>query len=841
MLAILGWGAVTPASAQLAAPGISLDLARHRVATISDVVYDLDFHVPASRDLPVTGTLELNFVRHGGGPVILDFARPDAIESVHVGSTRVDPGVENNHLLLPTHALVSGENRVRIRFSAGNGPLNRHDEFLYTLFVPARAHEAFPAFDQPDMKARFRLTLTVPEGWEAVANGELLERAAVEAGLRYRFAETVPLSTYLFAFAAGRFQVEEAVREGRPMRIFHRETDPELVTRNLPAIFDLHATALAWLEEYTGIPYPFGKFDFVAVPSFQYNGMEHPGAILYRSSSLFLDPTATRAQELGRASLIAHETAHMWFGDLVTMPWFDDVWMKEVFANFMAAKIVNPSFPDLDHDLRFFLAHYPAAYAVDRTPGANPIRQPLENLDDAASLYGAIIYQKAPIVMRQLERLTGEGPFRTAVRRYLREYAFGNAGWPDLVSILDQVSPMDVREWSRVWIEEPGRPVVHVRRETNGLLLTQQDRQGRGLLWDQAMTVRVPHGEGWVERPVRLDARSAHVGLPDGLLAPSAPILPNGRGLGYGLFLLDPASTDALLRDLPALSDPLARAVAWVDLHEMMLERRVEPRHMLDLALAVIAAEDDEMVAQVVLDDLAHLFWRWIDPAVRQAEAQRVEDLLWRRLEGARSTSHRAALFNAWRAVATSGAALGRMERIWTGEDTIPGLPLAERDLTTLALTLALHREQSATRILDAQAARIDNPDRRERFQFVRRAAHPARDARDAFFASLAEPGNRHREEWVTTALRYLNHPLRSDDGVAYIRPGLELLREIRDTGDIFFPQRWLDALLAGHDSHVAAAVVREFIEENEDYPPRLMGKILQAADPLFRSAAARP
>ena len=127
--------------------------------------------------------------------------------------------------------------------------------------------------------------------------------------------------------------------------MLHRETDAAKVARNRDAIFDLHAAALAWLENYTGIPYPFGKFDFVLIPSFQFSGMEHPGAILYNAGSMLLDESATENQMLNRASTISHETAHMWFGDLVTMRWFDDVWMKEVFANFMAGKIVNPSFP----------------------------------------------------------------------------------------------------------------------------------------------------------------------------------------------------------------------------------------------------------------------------------------------------------------------------------------------------------------------------------------------------------------------------------------------------------------------------------------------------------------
>src|SRR5262249_13079205 len=155
-----------------------------------------------------------------------------------------------------------------------------------------------------------------------------------------------------------------------------------------------------WLERYTGIPYPFDKFDFVLLPAFQFSGMEHPGAIYYNASQVLLDESATETLLLGRALLIAHETAHMWFGDLVAMRWVDDVWLKEVCANFFADRVVHPLFPGVNHDLRFFLAHYPAAYSVDRTAGAHPIRQELENLNEAGGLYGPIIYHKAPIVLR---------------------------------------------------------------------------------------------------------------------------------------------------------------------------------------------------------------------------------------------------------------------------------------------------------------------------------------------------------------------------------------------------------------------------------------------------------
>jgi aminopeptidase N len=201
-----------------------------------------------------------------------------------------------------------GAQRTDRQFTAGDAALNRNPDFMYTLFVPARARLAFPCFDQPDLKAEYTLSIDIPSGWEALANAPEAERTRNGDSTTIRFAETDPLPTYLFAFAAGRFQVETAQRNGRRFRMFHRETDAAKVARNRETIFDLHAAALAWLERYRGVDYPFGKFDFLLVPSFQFGGMEHAGAIFYNAASLFLDETATQDQVLSRATTIAPKT-----------------------------------------------------------------------------------------------------------------------------------------------------------------------------------------------------------------------------------------------------------------------------------------------------------------------------------------------------------------------------------------------------------------------------------------------------------------------------------------------------------------------------------------------------
>src|SRR5216117_63606 len=488
-------------------PGVSLALATERAQSIEALRYDLAFAIPVAPTAPITGKAIIRFnAKDVTRPLVLDFSPgADHISSIWVAGRPSHFRFVKDHIIIPSSELASEDNAVEISFRAGDASLNRSPDFMYTLFVPARAHLAFPCFDQPNLKARFALELTIPENWEAVSNAEETFREQLGDRVRTRYAETQPIPTYLFAFAAGRFQVETAERNGRWYRMLHRETDAKKVERNKKAVFDLHASSLEWLEKYTAIPYRFGQFDFVLIPSFQFSGMEHPGSIYYNSSSILLDESATENQMLNRASVIAHETSHMWFGDLVTMQWFNDVWMKEVVANFMAAKIVHPTFPNVNHDLRFLAAYYPAAYAVDRTAGTHPIRQELANLDEAGSLYGAIIYEKAPIVMRQLERILGPAKLQDGLRAYLKQFQFGNATWLDLVHLLDERTDLDMTAWSRAWVEEAGRPSIRTVIERQRVSFIQSDPQrGRSLRWTERMEVLVGTSKGITSIPVEL-------------------------------------------------------------------------------------------------------------------------------------------------------------------------------------------------------------------------------------------------------------------------------------------------------------------------------------------------
>lgn len=821
--------------------GVSLELARARAALLADIHYQLHFEIPAQLQEPVSGAAVISFMlADDNAAVLLDYRQDKAsISSVRINGENAQINVANEHLILPAARLQRGNNEVEIDFIAGDSSLNRNPEFLYTLFVPDRARTAFPLFDQPDLKASFELTLVVPRHWQALANGPVAAVTALGADrTEYRFAPTEPISSYLFSFVAGDFQVVTREVDGRVMTMLHRETDPAKVARNVNAIFRLHGESLAWMESYTGIAYPFQKFDFVLIPGFPYGGMEHVGAIQYRASSLLLDEGAPLTDLLNRAQLIAHETAHMWFGNLVTMRWFDDVWTKEVFANFMADKIVNPGFPEVDHALNFLVNHYPAAYAVDRSEGANPIRQPLNNLNQAGQLYGSIIYHKAPIMMRQLEMIVGEEGLRAGLAQYLRRFAYGNATWPALIEILDERSDIDLAHWSEVWVNTPGRPEFNLRSAAAGSAsqqLQQRDPLGTNRLWPQQFELLSLSPDSAHSETLLADSDATAVAAaPAG--AEYLARLFNADGRGYGLF---PADPDILL--YWDRLEAVQKGYALIGSYDQLLAGPgLAVDGYLQRLLGVVHSETNPLLLELALRQLSYIYQVLLDEPERVALRPQVERVLWESTLAQAHSSRTKLLFRYFSALASSPERVQQLFDIWTDALQIDNLTLEEDDRIALAQTLAIRLPDKSRDIVARQLHSIGNPDSRRRLEFIAPSLSGDEAVRDAFFESLKNAENRHTESWVADAVRNLHHPSRLAQSQKYVLPSLELLQEIQVTGDIFFPADWLHATLENQSSPVVAEIVRQFLARKSDYNPQLRMKILQAADGLFRASERR-
>lgn len=812
--------------------GVSLQLHQVRKQQLTDISYQLMFDIPASKADSIPGkviiTCNLLLVTDD---LVIDFsAKAGQIKSVALAGVEIPYRFVNEHLIIDKQKLVKGTNSIAIEFIAGDLSLNRNDDYLYTLFVPDRASTCFPLFDQPNLKASYKVTLITPKEWEAVSNGALREKHFNNDKSVYVFEKTKPISSYLFAFAVGKFFKTTRLVNDRSMTMYYRETDSVKVSKNLDEVFELHGKALNWLENYTTINYPFDKFDFVLIPSFQYGGMEHPGSIFYSESGLLLDDNVSINRKMGRASLIAHETAHMWFGDLVTMNWFNDVWMKEVFANFMAAKIVQPSFPEINHDLRFLLAHYPSAYDVDRTTGANPVLQPLTNLKNAGSLYGAIIYQKAPVVMRHLERKIGEELMQVSLQEYLKTYSYNNATWDDLVSIIDSKSAEDIESWSRVWVKTAGMPAYEWVKK-NQLLQTKDTVANR--IWQQSLNIKRDQKQDTMvsivlDKPIEIHASSSINYL-------------NADGFGYGYFKMSDSSRQIFLHNAMQFTDPVFRASMWINNWESMLRGDgPAPDKLIQFILSALQVEDNPLIADYLLGNLQTAWWTFLPEHNRSLMQDELETILWNLIQTAPDAGRKSTYFRAYRNVVMSENGLTNLEQVWNGTLTVKDLTFSEEDKITTAYELALKIPTRQQEILAKQLEEVKNADRKERMQFVKPALSDDQQIRDSFFESLKQEKNREHESWVLEALHYLHHPLRAKSSIAYLRPSLDLLEEIQLTGDIFFPQRWLQTTFSGYSSVEAVTIVDSFMLDHRDYPFYLRNKVLQSTDLMKRAVALK-
>lgn len=819
-------------------PGVSFALANWRHSAISDIAYTLDFDIPAEKSNVIYATEIIRFkLKALNQPLQLDFKQtPDHIQSILVNGKQVPADLESEHLIIATKYLKNSNNQIGIKFIAGDASLNRNTDFLYALFVPDRARTVFPCFDQPNLKAHFLLTLRVPSGWKVLANA--LKKDSVINGQQtiYHFANSDLLPTYLFSFTAGNYQSSIKQLGNYNAQFLYRETDPGKISMNVDSIFKAHQDAIGFLERWTGIPFPFQKAGFVGIPDFQFGGMEHPGEVQYKASSLFLEDGATRDQYIARITLISHETAHMWFGDMVTMQWFNDVWMKEVFANFMADKVTEKLMGSETFNLKFLQDHYPAAYGIDRTPGANPIRQQLDNLQDAGSLYGNIIYHKAPIMMRQLEMLMGKDNFQKGVNEYLKKFAYSNATWNDLIAILSKYTSADLYNWNKVWVNQPGRPVFDYSVTYNGdkisgFDITQHPETGIQRIWPQVFSITLIYPDHTQTLPVNMDQQKVTLQQAVGLPKPSL-ILFNSDGMGYGVFPMGKNLPDYVFN----LDSPLKRSSAYINAYENMLSgKSITANELLGLFTKGLSTEKNEMNLRLITGYISNIYWEFISPQSRTQLATELETALWDAMQQQILPNNKKILFKAYQDIYLSAEAGKRIYNVWKRQQPPDGIKLAEEDFTSLALTMAL-KSDTPTSVLHQQQERITNIDRKNRLAFLMPALSPYAAVRDSFFYTLADRKNRQKEAWVVTALTYLNHPLRQNTSEKYLPESLALVEEIQRTGDVFFPQFWLGAVFSSYQDKDAWQTVSKFLKAHPDFNPKLRDKILQATDNLYRA-----
>lgn len=811
--------------------GVSQDLAILRAKEISHVKYQVSFDIPSNKNEWVKGHVAISFDYspfEKDIPLLIDFQGHAVSPSCLVNGKQTPVEWKDEHILIPRSLLKKGKNAIQLDFESDHTPLNRHEDYLYTLFVPDHARAAMPCFDQPDLKACFSLQLKLPASWKAISSGSIIKDSVISASNSdvpsykiLQFSETRPLPTYLFSFTAGQFQEKTAVRDGRQLSCLYRETDPEKVAQ-LDEVMDEIALSLRWMEAYTGIPYPFEKYGFVMIPSYQFGGMEHPGAIQYNDRTVFLGKNPTLDDRLHRLELLAHETAHMWFGDLVTMRWFNDVWTKEVFANYLASKVAREQFPDVNHDLSFLKSYQIPALSTDRTEGTHPIQQPLENLNLAGLLYGNIIYDKSPVMMRKLEEQMGSEAFQKGLQTYLHTYAYGNATWDGLIDILSKANPtVHLEQFSEVWVKQKGMPEITMNEKGGNIIIHQHDKYGRGIFWPQAFQIGAWKGSNLQVYNVNMQDSIVALSKKDVFkqlgIKKTSQLFPNIDGKGYGRFVLN-------LKEIPdwTVLPEVNRLAVLMSLYENYWMGRMDDEALFASLYQGLSIEKNPLVASACSNYLSSIVRNMKTEARKKHEKELFElsrnhampairQLLLKRLYGS----------------ALSPEVVDSLFQIWKNESESL---LNERDYMAMSYHLALMLPQQWKEITSLQLARLTSEDRKNEYRFISRACNPDTKVQDKLFEELKLKENRRTEPWAETLLALLNDETREPHNNQYVKPGLDLLEEVQRTGDIFFPGYWVNSLLGGHRSQEAKKIVEDFVNAHPDYPQKLKNKLLEAA-----------
>jgi len=827
--------------------GIPRELAQERARLVSDIHYRLQFTLAAHAST-TAGHEDLTFRLLSAAPLLIDY-REGIAHKLLINDDETPIQTENGHILLPQEKLRSGENHIAFDFESPLAPagkaITRYEdrddgsEYIYTLFVPMDASMAFPCFDQPDLKARFKLEVTTPKDWVVVSNGKLvaIEFASIPV---YSFDETQPISTYLFAFAAGPFK---AIR-GAPgfPTVWVRQSQYKRAVEEAPELQQITADGMKFLADYFAQPFPFPKYDLVLIPGFAYGGMEHAGATFLREESVLFRTAPTHSDLIGRDLLSLHELTHQWFGDFTTMRWFDDLWLKEGFAQYMAYRALDRLKPEEHVWQRFYLAMKPAAYAIDSTQGTTPIYQDIDNLQNAKSAYGAIVYSKAPGLLRQLAFIVGDENFPKGLQIYLKEHQYGNAEWSDLVKALERASGRSLNEWASAWIKRRGMPQVDVSWSCNAgridrLSIAQHNVLNEGGVWPIATQILLSYANG---PPVRLRAELSKekAEIPDAL-GKACPtfVFANDEDYAYGRFLLDPESRRIIENQIGSIHDLFERTTLWGSLWDSVREVQMAPWDYLSLTRHFLPAEQDESLTQSLTGHTVTALHRYVGKQMRAEFVASFETMATDNMQHAQDQGMRIIWFRFFRAAAETPSGRNGLKQLLSGSSQVPGVQLRALDRWNIVSSLIALSDADAEPVFSAEKER-DHTGDGLKYAFVAEAARPDAAAKKKYFDDYLHNAGR-PEDWVEQSLGAFNFWNQSELTSPYLKPALEALPQVKRERKIFFVLAWLGAFIGGQQSPAADAEVHEWLKTN-DIDRDLRLKVLEVVDELDRTVRIR-
>ena len=563
------------------------------------------------------------------------FVEVEATEfsEILLNGTKLDPPAEGETALKLTGLGADNELSVKARFNYSHTGYGLHrfvdpsdqQVYLHTDFEPMYAHRVFPCFDQPDLKATFDFTVKAPAAFEVVSTGAAISRPAAGDGGLWKFATTPRMPTYISVVVAGPFHV---------VRDRHREIDLGLYCRQSLAqyfepeeMFELTKQGFDFFEEAFGYPYAFGKYDQLFVPEFNAGAMENAAAVTFSESYIFRSKVTDTARN-GRAETILHEMAHMWFGDLVTMRWWDDLWLNESFATYVSAVALVKA-TRFTNSWTFFMSRWKnAAYAADQLPTTHPVAAEAADVAAAEANFDAISYAKGASVLKQLVAWVGEQPFYEGIKNYFHRYEYANAQLDEFLAALEEGSGRDLDSWCNDWLQKAGVNTLRASFETSGtdissLKIIQEASDEWPTLRSHRLALGLYDIDGDIlqrRKSIEIDVVGASTAVPE-LTGEAVPdlLLINDDDLTFSKIRLDPRSVATLTDSLSKLEDSLARSLCWSATWDMLRDAELRTRDYVKLVLNNVAGESDVGVVQTLLGQVASAIFTYGDPVNRSS------------------------------------------------------------------------------------------------------------------------------------------------------------------------------------------------------------------------------
>lgn len=538
-------------------------------------------------------------------------------------------GEWNINWLADGDPITPGDYELHIQFSApyATDSLGMHrvhyedNDYVFTQFENMYARRAFPVFDEPAFKIPFQMTIIAPSGMTAIANTPVASQAESDGWQRVEFMPTPPIPSYLIAYAVGPLDSAPIAGLSVPGRIYTpkgRAGEVSFAARETPAI-------LKALESYFGIDYPYRKLDFVAVPEFAFGAMENPGLVTYRTDLLMVGDAPTGSRAASVLSVIAHELAHQWYGNLVTMRWWDDLWLNESFASWMGEKVMESLYPQYETNLGLPQSY---AFPTDELSSAKPVRRPVRSEDEAFEDLG-LAYTKGETILRMLESYAGPEAFQAAVRDYMKRFSRGNATEHDLWSVVAEHADADIGAIAARYLNQPGFPLVRVDA-TGNVSQSRYQRLGRELSaqqWLVPLSVKYKHDGAIKQTFTLLDKPTGTLDIP----ADAQWVLPDADATGYYRWNIDPAQFQRLVQDMNALTN--REKIALLDNSEALLNAGELSLADYMAVLGKALADPHPLVLRPALDALSGIAEDFIDPSNAEAFSRFVDDALEGRLE----------------------------------------------------------------------------------------------------------------------------------------------------------------------------------------------------------------